>query len=157
VLSRPTLLPDTGHARQVRREQMRVETRAYFAVFSDQLTPEELTLRIGLPPSSVRTKATRRASPPIPAANAWKLDSGVDRHAPLWQHLEALCALVTPVTARIAELCRGEPNAFLTIVREFYPAEAEASVGFWLSEPWMAILSQTGADLDVDEYDYTSQ
>jgi hypothetical protein len=134
---------------------MRVETRAYFAVCTDELSPDELTARIGLTPSSVMTKAAKRASPPRPATNAWQLDSGLDRHAPVWEHLEALCVLVTPVTARIAELCRGEPTASLAIVRKFFPAFGEASLGFWLDEPWLAILRQTGAGLDVDEYDYT--
>jgi hypothetical protein len=135
---------------------MRVETRAYFAVRSDELSPEELAARIGLTPSSVMTKAAKGVSPPRPPTNAWELDSGLDLHAPLWQHLEALVALVTPVVARISELCRGEPTASLNIVRRFYP-EGEADLGFWLDEPWLAILRQTGADLDVDEYDYTSE
>jgi Domain of unknown function (DUF4279) len=136
---------------------VRVETRAYFIVFSDELSPEDLTARIGLTPSSVMTKAAKRASPPRPVTNAWKLDSGLDRQAPTWDHLEALCALVTPATARISELCGGEPKASLKIVREFFPAVGEARLGFWLGEPWLAILRQTCADLDVDEYDYTSE
>jgi len=136
---------------------VRVETRAYFIVFSDELSPEELTARIGITPSSVKTKAAKSASPPRPVTNVWKLDSGLDRQAPTWDHLEALCALVTPVTARISELCEGEPTASLKIVREFYPAVGEARLGFWLDEPWLAILRQTGAHLDVDEYDYTSE
>jgi Domain of unknown function (DUF4279) len=136
---------------------MRVNTRAYFAVYSVELSPEELTARIGLTPTSVMTKAARRANPPRPATNAWKLDSGLDSHAPVWDHLQALCALVTPVTARIAELCQGEPTASLAIVRKFLPAVGEARLGLWLDEPWLAILWQTGAGLDVDEYDYTSE
>jgi Domain of unknown function (DUF4279) len=136
---------------------MRVETRAYFAVRSDELSPEELAARIGATPSSVMTKAAKRVSPPRPATNAWKLDSGLDLDAPLWQHLEALRALVTPVVAQVSELCQGEPTACLQIVRKFYPAADGADLGFWLDEPWLAILRQTGADLDVDEYDYSSE
>jgi hypothetical protein len=87
--------------------------------------------------------------------NAWKLDSGLGLSAPTWDHLEALCALVTPVSGPIAELCQGEPRASLATVRKFFPALGEASLGLWIDEPWMAILRETGAGLDVDEYDYT--
>jgi hypothetical protein len=62
---------------------------------------------------------------------------------------------VAPVSGGIAELCQGEPAAFLRIVRKFFRAGDQADLGFWLDEPWLAILRQTGAQLDVDEYDYT--
>lgn len=79
-----------------------------------------------------------------------------EQGAPLWRHLEALRELVAPVSDRIAELCQGEPTAVLQVVREFSPADEEADLGFWLDEPWLAILEQTGARLDVDEYDYVT-
>ena len=135
---------------------MRVQTRVYFAVVSDELSPDELAVRLGTQPSSVMKKASKRLDPPVPTVNAWKLDSGVDRGAPLWQHLEALRDIVTPVIGRIAELCQGEPRAILRIVREFSPADEQADLGFWLDGLWLAILGQTSAHLDVDEYDYVT-
>jgi hypothetical protein len=135
---------------------MKVHTRAYFAVFSDELNPDELTARLGMQPSSVTRKESKQVDPPVPKTNAWKIDSGLEKGAPVWQHLEALRALVAPVSDRIAELCQGEPAAVLQIVREFTPADEEADLGFWLDTPWLAILTQTGARLDVDEYDYTT-
>ncbi len=135
---------------------MKVQTRAYFAVVSDELTPDALAVRIGRQPSSVVRKASKQLDPPVPEANAWKIDSGLERGAPLWQHLEALRELVAPVSDRIAELCQGEPTAVLQVVPEFSPADEEADLGFWLDEPWVAILGQTGARLDVDEYDYVT-
>ena len=62
---------------------------------------------------------------------------------------------MAPVSGRISELCQGEPAAFLRVVRKFFAAEEQADLGFWLDEPWLAILRQTGAELDVDEYDFT--
>jgi hypothetical protein len=134
---------------------MRVQTQVRFDVVSDVLGPEELEVRIGLPPSKVARKASKQPDPPRPAANAWKIDSGLDPGAPLWQHLEALREVVAPVSGKISELCQGEPTAFLRIVRKFFRAEDQADLGFWLDEPWLAILMQTGAQLDVDEYDFT--
>jgi hypothetical protein len=134
---------------------MRVQTQVRFDVVSDVLGPEELEVRIGLPPSKVARKASKHLDPPRPAANSWKIDSGLDPDAPLWQHLEALREVVAPVSGKISELCQGEPAAFLRIVRKFFRSEDQADLGFWLDEPWLAILRQTGAQLDVDEYDFT--
>jgi hypothetical protein len=135
---------------------MKVQTRAYFAVVSDELSPDTLAVRLGMQPSSATRKASKQLDPPMPKANAWKIDSGLEQGAPLWRHLEALRELVAPVSDRIAELCREEPTAVLQVVREFSPADDEADLGFWLDEPWLAILGQTGARLDVDEYDYVT-
>lgn len=135
---------------------MKVSTRVYFAVRSDALSPEELAARIGMPPSSVTRKASAHADPPRPAVNAWKVDSPLSASAPLWQHLEALYKVIAPASGAIAEVCRGEPDACLQIVREFFPAGGEADLGFWLDESWLAVIRQTGALIDVDEYDYAA-
>jgi hypothetical protein len=135
---------------------MKVQTRAYFSVVSDELSPDELSVRIGMQPSSVMTKAGKRLDHPVPKTNAWEIDSGLEPGAPLWRHLEALREVVAPLSDQIAELCQGEPTAVLRIVRKFSPADEEADLGFWLDESWLAILQQTGAQLDVDEYDYAT-
>jgi Domain of unknown function (DUF4279) len=135
---------------------MKVQTRACFAVVSDELSPDTLAARLGMQPTSVTRKASKQLDPPVPKANAWKIDSGLERRAPLWRHLEALRELVAPVSDRIAELCQGEPAAVLQVVREFSPADVEADLGFWLDARWLAILGRTGAQLDVDEYDYVT-
>lgn len=109
-----------------------------------------------MPPSSVTRKAAAPAGPPQPAVNAWKIDSPLSASAPLWQHLEALYEVIAPASGAIAEVCRGEPQACLQIVREFFLAGDEADLGFWLDEPWLAIIRQTGALIDIDEYDYTA-
>jgi uncharacterized protein DUF4279 len=136
---------------------MRVETRVYFAVYSDVLGPEEMKARIGVPRTSVVVrKAAERNDPPEPVASAWKVDSALSPSAPLWRHLENLRDAVAPVSSAIAEVCRGEATACLHIVREFYPAGEEADLGFGLDDRWLAIISQTGARLDVDEFDYAA-
>lgn len=133
---------------------MRVETSVYFAVYSDVLGPEEMQSRIGAPPAPGARKAPRPTDPPVPVASAWKVASSLNPSAPLRQHLEDLRVAVAPVSGKIAEVCRREATACLHIVREFYPDTAEAELGFWLDDRWLAIISQTGARLDVDEYDY---
>jgi uncharacterized protein DUF4279 len=135
---------------------MRVETRVYFAVRSGMLSPEELEAQIGMAPSSVLRKAAVRVNPPRPAANAWRIDSPLGTSAPLWRHLEALYEAVAPATSGIREVCRGEPAACLQIVREFFPGSGEADLGFGLDEPWLALIHQTGALVDVDEYDHAA-
>jgi hypothetical protein len=134
---------------------VRVETRVYFAVASDGLGPAQLAERIGLQPSAVTEKGSRRPVPPRPATNAWKLDSGLDRNAPTTDHLDALLVLIAPVADKIAELCEGDPVARLEIVRAFRPSEGKADLGFALDERWLRVLSQTHAFVDVDEYDFT--
>ena len=62
---------------------------------------------------------------------------------------------MAPASGRISEVCPGEPAAFLRVIQKFFRAEDQADLGFWLDEPWLAILRQTGAQLDVDEYDFT--
>ena len=100
-------------------------------------------------------KASKRLDPPVPVANAWMIDSGLSQDASAWQHLEALRERIAPATGRIPELCRDEPTAVLQIVRKFSQSQEEADLGFWLDEPWLTILQQTGAQLDIDEYDFT--
>jgi hypothetical protein len=135
---------------------MRVETRVYFAVASDLLSPAQLTDMIGREPSSVRERGSRRADPPIPTTNTWQLDSGLDRRTALPEHLAALLTLIAPALAAIVKLCQGEPIAVLRIVREFYPAHEEADLGFALDHDWVGVISQTGAVVDLDEYDLTA-
>ena len=88
---------------------MRVRTRVYFDVVSEVLSPEELEVRIGMPPSSVMRKASKHLDPPRPVANAWRIESGLGPDAPLWEHLDALREVVAPASGRISEVCQGEP------------------------------------------------
>jgi Domain of unknown function (DUF4279) len=69
---------------------VQVETRVYFAVTSDGLSPGQLADKIGLPPSAVTEKAFKAGVPPRPTTNSWKLDSGLSRTASLEDHLEVL-------------------------------------------------------------------
>jgi hypothetical protein len=133
---------------------VRVETRVYFAVASDELSPAQLTDRIGMQPSAALEKGSRRPMPPMPATSAWKLDSGLDRDAPLTDHLDALLVLIALLADKISELCEGESAARLQIVREFRSSEGEVGLGFALDERWLQVLSQTRAFVDVDEYDF---
>jgi hypothetical protein len=133
-----------------------VETNAYFAVRSDEMTPEAMAAGIGADPTRVMRRGERGADPILPATNAWMLDSGLGRDEPLWRHLQALHLLVEPVTAAIAVLCAGDPAPSLIIVRSFRAGDGEADLGFWLDDSWMAVLRATGAHLDVDEYDHTA-
>jgi hypothetical protein len=134
---------------------MRVETRVYFAVASDELSPGQMAEKIGLAPSSILKKASKGLAPMRPATNAWMIDSGLNQTDPLMDHLEALLTLIAPVADTIAELCKGEPIARLEIVREFRPSRGEADMGFALDERWLQVISQTGAFVDIDEYDFT--
>jgi Domain of unknown function (DUF4279) len=138
-------------------DEVQVESRVYFAVASDALNPGQLADKIGLAPSAVSEKAPRRGVPQTPATNSWRLDSGLDRTASVEDHLEALLVLIAPVAASIGELCKGEPVARLEIVREFRPRDGEADLGFALDERWLEVISQTGAFVDIDEYDLTAK
>lgn len=74
----------------------------------------------------------------------------------MWQHLDALRELLTPVTSAVEELCTGEPTACLRVVRQFEASWREADLGFHLDREWVQLLSRTGASIDVDEYDHGS-
>ncbi len=137
---------------------MRVETRVYFAVASDELSPEQMTDRIGLTPSSTTVTATRKSTPPIPVTNTWKLESGLDSGTQLNDHLDALLTIVAPLAGRISDLCKnGEAVAWLEIVRKFGASPEDADLGFVLDSRWLEVLRQTGAFVDVDEYDFIAQ
>jgi hypothetical protein len=73
------------------QESMKVQTRAYFAVSSDVQSPDEMADRIGMKPSSVTRKASRRLNPPVPKENAWQIDTAwipVPRCGSTWRRYE---------------------------------------------------------------------
>jgi hypothetical protein len=134
---------------------VRVRTRAYFAVQSDVMPPDVLALRIGAEPSraTVRERAGngRRSRPPTGGRSTAVYPSrnrcgGTSR----------LYERVGPLVGAIGELCADEPVAVLRIVREFEPDPEEADLGFRLGREWLDLLRRTGANVDVDEYDYAS-
>jgi hypothetical protein len=98
------------------------------------------------------TKASKHLDPPVPKTNAWEIDSGLEPGA----HALAAPGSATRSRNTPGRLCQGEPTAVLGIVRRFSLADEEADLGFWLDESWLAILRQTGAQLDVNVYDYTT-
>jgi hypothetical protein len=56
---------------------VRIRQYAYFAIYSDRLTPSEITGSVGVEPDVFRVRDTKTADPPMPRHHSWRIDSGL--------------------------------------------------------------------------------
>ena len=125
--------------------------RAYLMIASDDLTPDELSQRVGLSPSDAAVKgqpgkATGKAAP----SNMWMIDSALEAGPDYEAHVENVLSRVGNVAEDIHQLtASGEAVVRLVVVRH-YPAEI--ALGFALGATALSELAALGASLDVDDY-----
>ena len=149
---------------------MRMSQHVYFAIKSQTMPAVEITARLGVEPDRFLVRGSRRADPPVPVWHSWEVRCD-ERGMRVDEQVDRVLARLTPVTAKIAELCReGDLVAVLEIIRYFddengedpRPQPAEESlvripdhhlIGWALDPEVIAFLAATGAYLDVDEYD----
>jgi Domain of unknown function (DUF4279) len=139
---------------------MRGLARAYFYAESRTLTSTELVALIGHAGDELVEKDSLR--PGRPVTSSWELRSGLEREAPLWEHLPALYARLQPLTEQLARLAGLDVGLGLNIVRWFEEEPGPASqrtspgLGFALDTNWLRLLADLHGDLDIDEYDWTT-
>ncbi|MEV0648275.1 DUF4279 domain-containing protein [Phytomonospora sp. NPDC050363] len=150
---------------------MRMSQYVYFAIKSETMPATEITARLGVEPDRFSVRGSRRADPPVPVCHSWQVRCD-ERGLRVDEQIDRVLARLTPVTAKIAELCRepDEVAAVLEVVRFFEdedgedpkPQPAEENLvripdqhllGWVLDRRVIEFLAATGAFLDVDEYD----
>lgn len=152
---------------------MSVRQYAYFALSSRSTSAAEMAAVLGIEPDRTLIRGSRRTEPfPVPVAHRWVVECrepGLSVDEQVGRILERLA----PHTAAIAALARrldaerdAGPSAVLEVVRYFNEVEQhrgdreQASegepirmLGWHLGREVLDFLQDTGAVLDVDEYD----
>jgi hypothetical protein len=137
---------------------------AYFALFSQHISADDMTSQLGITPDKVTVRGSRFTEPAVvPVDHSWMIecrDPGLRVDEQITRVLDRL----QPHTDRICDLTRhlaSTGGAVLHVVRYFndtdqaQPGAAEAPnlFGWHLDRKILDFLSATGAELDVDEYD----
>jgi hypothetical protein len=140
---------------------------AYFALFSQHNSADEMTSQLGIAPDEVSVRGSRFTEPrPIPVSHRWKI---VCREPGLRvdEQITSILGKLQPHTDRIADLALplagNGGGAVLQVVRYFNDtdqdqpnvADAPNLFGWHLDRNVLDFLIATGAELDVDEYDMT--
>ncbi|MGW1802795.1 DUF4279 domain-containing protein [Streptomyces sp. NPDC001984] len=138
---------------------------AYFALFSQHTSADDMTSRLGITPDEVTVRGSRFAEPAVvPADHSWMVvcrEPGLRVDEQITRILDRL----QPHTDRVCDLTRHLAGtgggAVLQVVRYFNDADqpqADAAdapnlFGWHLGRKVLDFLIATGAELDVDEYD----
>ncbi|MEU1196819.1 DUF4279 domain-containing protein [Streptomyces sp. NPDC005813] len=145
----------------------------YFALTSNSTTAQEITAWLGIEPDETTVRGSRRTGPPtLPASHRWKIvcrDPGLrvdEQIARILDRLRPHTDRIAEVAARLSAEEEEGGAAVLEVVRYFNdddaPQVAAASdqsdlFGWHLDHDVLGFLAATGAALDIDEYDMTSE
>jgi hypothetical protein len=128
-------------------------------VWSELLTPQVISQRVGLGADFERTRgADRDGPPPLPRTNTWNLGEPKASGEPLDDQLQRLHERLKPLEAALAQIAR-EPGTelWLHIVRNFVDEPTVEELGVSLDPDLIGFLARVGAGLDIDEYPFDSQ
>ncbi|WP_045563564.1 DUF4279 domain-containing protein [Streptomyces sp. FxanaA7] len=144
---------------------MPLRQHAYFALFSQHVSADDMTFQLGMPPDEVTVRGSRFTEPAVvPVDHSWmvvcrepglRVDEQITRILDRLQpHTDRICDLT-------GQLARTGGGAVLQIVRYFndtdqaHPGAADAPslLGWHLDRDVLDFLSATGAELDIGEYD----
>ncbi|MER6272517.1 DUF4279 domain-containing protein [Streptomyces sp900105755] len=137
---------------------------AYFALFSQHTSADDMTSQLGITPDEVTVRGSRFTEPTVvPVNHSWMI---VCRESSLRvdEQITRVLDRLQPHTDRIGDLtgqlARTGGGALLQLVRYFndtgqtYPdTDAPNLLGWHLDRKVLDFLSATGAELDIDEYD----
>jgi hypothetical protein len=150
---------------------MRIRQYASLSLSSSVLSADEITRRLGVEPDEVMVMASKRETPPTPAAHHWmvKTNSG-----PVDEMTAELIARIRPVASDIRDLVSSSVvSAVIQVVRYFNDDAGDEEqfgevkvdgqllekllgqhqlLGFHLDAEVLGFLSETGIELDLDEY-----
>lgn len=144
--------------------RMPLHQYAYFALFSQHISADDMTSQLGITPDKLAVRGSRFTEPAVvPVDHAWVIecrDPGLRVDEQITRVLDRL----QPHTDRICDLTRhlaGAGGAALHVVRCFNDtdqtqsdaADAPNLFGWHLDRTVLDFLSASGAVLDVDEYD----
>lgn len=127
-------------------------TRAYLAIRSDDVPPDEVTRRIGLQPTRTCVKGTpfgRRDSGFVTKTHLWALDAP-ESPGELDEKVGSVVAAIEAVAPAISGL-RSACSIEFVIVYEGWVGNSSLG-GLQLTAHATQVLAQAGAALDVDIY-----
>lgn len=147
---------------------MKIRHYAYFLVFSDTLTPNEITEQMAIQPSTTKLMGSRSSTPRVPRSNMWQLDAG-DFDTPEELIID-LVQRVEPSAESVRRLASTpETSVGISVVRYFNDPDGEEEnlasegpfeklagqhqrLGFHIDLELMARLQSLQCELDFDEY-----
>ena len=140
---------------------MRINQRVHFLLRSEQLTAAEITAGLLMEPDRIEVRGSLRPDPPVPPCHGWSISAPVPDQ-PVNDQLDALIQRLEPFTTAIGRLvATGQVVAILRVVRRFAVLDDAAEscpvaaprrlLGWWVDEPILRFLADTGATVDVDE------
>ncbi len=156
---------------QIASSKVKIRQYAHFDISSDVFTPDQITGKLLIEPTTARQKGSRSAEPPIPRTNLWQyraVGSGcVD------DLIRELLDVFEPVQGSIRQLTANDASSIqIRFMRSFNDADGVEEdegpadlptnlvrvegqhqlLGFHLDTQLMARLVALGCALDFDEY-----
>lgn len=154
---------------------MKVRQSAHLEIYSAELSPEEMTEALGIPPDESALKGSRKVGRNWwPVEGRWILNSGLPKTVDLNDHLDALFARATPILPAVQALLASErATGGFYIHRDFEPGPEDEAVlevrtshlppglsllrgqhpllGFALDPSRVAVLAQFGLGIEITE------
>jgi hypothetical protein len=152
---------------------MKLKLKQYsnFTVWSQTLTPDELTKLLGVEPDETRVRGSRwpeaSGRKPVPRSHMWTVACR-DGKLNVTDQIESVVRRLAPAREAIRALVEQEDaTAMLTVARFFGDDEGEEQVTYWSDDPRVDVLpfgwyldssvidflSYVRAALNVGEYD----
>ncbi|WP_328892535.1 DUF4279 domain-containing protein [Streptomyces sp. NBC_00236] len=138
---------------------------AYFALFSQHTSADDMTSQVGIAPDEVTVRGSRFTEPTaIPVDHSWMVvcrEPGLSVDEQITRVLDRLQPHIDRISDLIGYLTGPGGGAVLQVVRYFnatdqaQPGAAAAPnlFGWHLDRKVLDFLRTTGAELDIDEYD----
>ncbi|QEU91262.1 DUF4279 domain-containing protein [Streptomyces kanamyceticus] len=138
---------------------------AYFALFSQHISADDMTSQLGIAPDEVTVRGSRFTEPAVvPVDHSWKVvcrEPGLRVDEQITRILDRLQPHTDRIRDLTRQLARTDGGAALHVVRHFNdtdrPRQGAAAApnlfGWHLDRKVLDFLSTTGAELDIDEYD----
>ncbi|MFH9425715.1 DUF4279 domain-containing protein [Streptomyces sp. NPDC017529] len=138
---------------------------AYFALFSQHTSADDMSFQLGMTPDEVTVRGSRFTEPTVvPVDHSWMVvcrEPGLRVDEQITRVLDRLQPHTDRIRDLTRQLARTGGGGVLQIVRYFNDTDqaqpgavdAPALFGWHLDRKVLDFLSATGAELDIDEYD----
>jgi hypothetical protein len=125
-----------------------METIVRIKILSDTLSPREISRRLGQEPDRFWNKGTAdpNVSRNMAKFNAWILNSGLPKDAPIEAQVAALLEKVRPLAKEILQMSATETVDFSCVIY------SEAEPPTYFDNKALSAIASLGANLDLDLY-----
>jgi Domain of unknown function (DUF4279) len=150
---------------------VRLRQYVYFSLWSDSITPDELTARIGIEPDCIHVRGSRFPGPnPVPRHHMWEVRCD-EHNMKMDAQIESVLGRIAPAQEAIREVIteHDDVSGRLKAGRFFGDEKGDAPIvtrradgeivdtgsifGWGMSVEALGFLAHVGAYLDIDEYD----